>query len=102
VNDLTPGVHAAVGAAGAGDLDRMLHDPADGARQLAGDRALPGLGSEPFEPGAVVGDEHPDANQRPLRSRWPTDVFAEERHTNSMRAIGALSPWRGPSLRMRV
>jgi hypothetical protein len=23
-------------------------------------------------------------------------------YTNSMRAIGALSPWRGPSLRMRV
>ena len=63
------------------------------------------------EQGPVVRDEEPDANERPQRAARK-HLLIEEGHsplsasrasyTNSMRAIGALSPWRGPSLRIRV
>jgi len=78
-------------------LQRSDQRPADGRDTR--------LRREPMEPSAVVRDGEPNANDRAFRRR---PRFVEERrceeplYTNSIRAMGALSPWRGPSLRMRV
>ena len=94
-HDLTASVHPGVGAAGTGELDRVAQDLLDGRRQLPADRPHALVGREPPEPRAVVGDGHPDA-------RSPRRETASHDQTSSIRAMSALSPWRGPSLRMRV
>ncbi len=91
-DDLTPSVHAGVGATRAGQLDRVPQDAFEGRRQRAADGDHAGVGSEAREPAAVVRDAHADPRHGRTRSGY----------TSSMRAMGALSPWRGPSLRMRV
>ena len=68
-------------------------------RQRATYGPLSGLGGEAVKRAPVVGDEEHDATKRPDWGRFNPGL--EEPHTNSTRAIGALSPWRGPSLRIR-
>ena len=75
----------------------MSEHPFEGTGDGTPDGVHTSLHREAVEAEAVVGQEQPDPKHRPSLGRC-----LEERHTNSMRAIGALSPWRGPSLRMRV
>ena len=97
VNDLAPGVDAGVGAPGASQ--RRWFDqaggPAQGLPQRAGHGGHLRLVGETPEGGTVVGDQEP-----------PTlpDSAGGRAHpqTNSIRAIGALSPGRGPSFKIRV
>ena len=62
------------------------------------------LDGEAVEIGAVVRDDELELGG----GLWtglghrPFGVDVEEGHTSSMRAMGALSPGRGPSLRMRT
>ena len=90
MDDLPGRVHARVGAACADDGRRPgeAGRAGDGACQRACDRGEAGLDGEAAEPAAVVGEQEPPA--------------PESRQTNSMRAMGALSPGRGPSFRIRV
>jgi hypothetical protein len=98
VDHLVHGVDPGVGAAGTGQLHRGAADPGQGGLQGPGHRRLPVLGREPVEAGTVVGQGQPPPDG-PLRQ--PPGVGGRA-HTNSMRAIGALSPSRFPSLRIRV
>ena len=66
MDHLAPGVHAGVGAAGAGDGRRLAQAgrPLDRLAQCAGDRRDLGLGGEAPEGRTVVGDQEPPALQR--------------------------------------
>ena len=116
-HDLAPGVHPGVGAAGDGQLDAGAEHPLDGGAQRAPDGDDAGVLGEAVEVGAVVGDEQPyplTLRRRSARSMPPAldppphcvgtraGASAATTQTSSMRAIGALSPWRVPSFRMRV
>ncbi len=92
-HDLTPRVHAGVGAARARELHRGAQHPLECGAEHAFDRALVALRGEAVEVGAVVRDRQ---LEYPLLFRE-----RELAQTSSMRAIGALSPGRGPSLRIR-
>ena len=96
---LTPRVHAGVGAPGAAELDGAAQHAGQRLAEHPFDRAFPGLRCEAVELGAVVRDDElercaPDA---------PLDRSVEWQlaQTSSTRAMGALSPGRGPSFRMR-
>ena len=97
---LAPRVHARVGASGAGEREVLApQDRFEHFAQHTFDGALLDLRGEPAEVGAVVRDrelEHTVAHVLVPRS-------GERKlgHTSSMRAMGALSPGRGPSFRMR-
>ena len=108
----------------------VADDDGDGLGQRAGHGALARLGGEAAEPGPVVGDRQPQpwyggdsragrsvaagsagSASRSDRRRRPhpggglgggREVGVEQGQTSSMRAMGALSPWRGPSFRIRV
>ena len=106
-HDLAPGVDAGVGATGDGQLDLGPEDALDGGPQGAAHGDDTGVLGEPVEVGAVVGDQQADPMLlRGSASVSPGSVNAGPRaattYTSSMRAIGALSPWRVPSFRMRV
>ncbi len=113
VDHLTGGMDTGVRAAGTGQIDRLAQGGGQGAAELAGHGALPGLGGEAPEAGSVVGDHQPQPDPfgpcsgvvRPVlvpRRHRAGVGGVEQRQTNSMRAMGALSPWRGPSFRIRV
>jgi hypothetical protein len=85
VCDLGERVHTAIGAPGAGDRNLVADDRAQPVAERPGDCPLKRLGREPVKLRAVVGDAERESDSQ----------------TNSMRAIGALSPGRGPSLRIR-
>ena len=86
---LAYGVHAAVGPPCTGQHHIGTKNPRQCPAEEAGDRRDAIVNGEPVERGPVVGDGSPD----------PHDGRAQ---TSSMRAIGALSPWRGPTFRIRV
>jgi hypothetical protein len=90
VDDLPGRVHPRVGPARAHDgrWHGEAGRPSDGACQRACDRGEASLVGEAPEPAAVVGEQEPPAS--------------DGGQTNSMRAMGALSPGRGPSFRIRV
>ena len=67
-DDLAPTVHAGVGAAGADEVDRLLHDLLDRLAELAHHRADAIVLGEPVERGAVVGDGQPGS----LAASWST------------------------------
>jgi len=98
VDNLSEGMHTGIGASATDELDGMPAVVGDGACKLAGDGELTGLGREPVEPGSVVSDYQSQPNR--LRRNVPGRLDFGQ--TNSMRAIGAASPWRGPSFRIRV
>ncbi len=100
MHDLTEGVHPGVRPSCTGERHLVARHRAQGLGQAASDGALAGLGGKAVEAGPVVGDEEHYATKRPGRGRFGTGL--EEPHTSSTRAIGALSPWRGPSLRIRT
>jgi hypothetical protein len=121
VDDLGVGMDSRVGSASADQLDLVAAKLRYRTSQLSADGALPWLAREPVEPGSVVGENYPDANcvirsWRPFGCRVSFDwrAFVRRRaglsrprrldvaQTNSMRAMGAASPWRGPSFKMRV
>ena len=54
---LAPGVHAGVGAPGAGQLDGVAQDALEGAAEGAGHRGQPGLEGETVERRTEIGDE---------------------------------------------
>ena len=127
---LTPGVHPGVGATGAGQLDRTTQHPLERVAQRARRRwSRPGwrrsrgsrtrrrppscapatTGGRPSGTATVAGRARAprrSSPSRPARSKQRSAPSrpgsAEPGQTSSMRAMGALSPWRGPSLRMRV
>ena len=120
-HDLAPGVHAPSVRPAPVTTTGCRSDQLDGLLERAGDRAQARLGGEAEEGRAVVGDGHADAHERPRGARsearrgsskresvsltpgiGPDAVGPDRAQTSSMRAIGALSPSRGPSLRMRV
>ena len=100
VDDLAQGVHTGVGAAGTGQRHLVTGHRRQRRGEQASDRALALLGGKAVERRPVVGDKEHYATKRPARGRFVTGL--EQPHTSSTRAIGALSPWRGPSLRMRM
>ena len=63
-DDLAPRVHAGVGAAGAGQLDRRANDERDRRRELAEHGAHADVRREPVEVGPVVRDQEPRAVDR--------------------------------------
>ena len=65
--------------------------------ELTGDGALLGLRGEAAEVGAVVRDDEPQ-DVRLVAARGSPRTERELGHTSSMRAMGALSPGRGPEL----
>ena len=67
--------------------------------QHAFDGALLGLRGEPAEVGAVVRDR--ELEHTVAHVLVPRSGERKLRHTSSMRAMGALSPGRGPSFRIR-
>ena len=86
-----------VGATGTGQLGRLGEPcgPAERLAQRSGDGWNLGLVGEAPEGGAVVGDQEPPT--------LPSSVGGVlHPQTNSIRAIGALSPGRGPNFKMRV
>ena len=88
VDDLVEGVHAGVGAPGAGQGDRGAGHPGQGRGQGPGHGVEALLGGEAVEPAAVVGQPEPPADGGSLTP----PVVGGHAHTSSMRAIGALSP----------
>ncbi len=115
-DDVAPRVHALVGAARDRELDGVAQHAPDGVGQRAADRADADVGGEPVERRAVVRDEqrHPhrgagvgwrvvEVEQRRALEAGSAHAAAPGRtYTSSMRAVGALSPGRVPSLRIRV
>ncbi len=79
-------MHTGIGAASAGDDAASATDPAERCFQLALDR-----------PAAVIRLALKSDEIRPVVGNLRTNL-----QTHSMIAIGALSPFRGPSLVMRV
>ena len=57
------------------------------------------IGPPPPQP---VPDEPNRESAEAMRRQRAPEVVSDTAQTSSIRAIGALSPWRGPSLRMRV
>ncbi len=98
MHDLVGGVDPGVGPAGAGQGDRAADHPGDGLAEHTGDGPLSVLGGEAVEARAVVGDPEAPADPVVVHSPRP----GGRAHTSSMRAIGALSPARLPSLRILV
>ncbi len=98
VDHLAEGVDAAVGASRAGQGDRGAGDAGQRRAEGIGHGALTLLGRESVESRAVVGDGQPPPDGLVIHPPGP----GGRAHTNSMRAIGALSPSRLPSLRIRV
>ena len=98
MDHLAEGVDPAVGATRAGQGDRGAGDPARAVLEGIGHGALTLLGRETAEFRAVVGDRQPPPDGLVVRPPGP----GGRAHTNSMRAIGALSPRRLPNLRIRV
>jgi hypothetical protein len=95
---------AGVGAARAGQLDPVAERTLERRGEVAANGLDALLGGKAPERGAEVGDVQADPDRGPLAGRRPALEIGvvEEAQVNSIRAIGALSPWRGPSLRMRV
>ena len=98
VDHLVEGVDAGVGASGTGEGDRGAGDPAQCLAEGPGHRELALLGRETMESRPVVGDLQPPPDGAVIHPPGS----GGRAHTSSMRAIGALSPRRLPSLRMRV
>jgi len=101
-------VHPGIGAAGPDDIGHVVAQVLrERLLELARDRALVGLRGEAPKPRAVVrdgqGEVRPPRGRRVRRGAGVDARFrrVEEGHTSSTLAIGALSPGRGPSLRMR-
>ena len=65
-DDLAPGVHAGVGAAGRGEHDLVAEDAGDGAAERAGHRRHVAVQGEPVERRPVVGDEQPHPHGRSI------------------------------------
>jgi hypothetical protein len=113
---LAPGVDTSVSAAGANELDRVAEHLFHCGCQFAAHGAQSWLGRKPVEARAQVGDEQPQPpGSRCLAAQLPCwlaqlggllQIFCWlaqlSPQTSSIRAMGALSPGRGPSLRMRV
>ncbi len=97
---LAPRVHAGVGASGTGERELVApqHRPEHFA-QHAFDGALLELRGEPAEVGAVVRDR--ELEHTVTHVLGPRSGERKLGHTSSMRAMGALSPGRGPSFRIR-
>ena len=115
MDHLTGGMYPGVGASSTGQVDGLAKGGGEGPDELTGHGALPGLRRESPEPGTVVG--HDQAETEPVGLSfgfarpvivppWNGATFGvrgvEKRQTNSMRAMGALSPRRGPSFKIRV
>ncbi len=98
--DLAQRVHTGIGPPGTGQRYLVAGHRAQGLGELAPDRVLVFLSGEAVERSSVIGDKEHYATKRPTRGRFVTGL--EQPHTSSTRAIGALSPWRGPSLRIRI
>src|ERR1700683_563080 len=98
MDHLLGGMDPRVGATGPGQRDRGPGDPAECSGQRPGHRALALLSRESTEAGTVVRQREPP----PDGGIVPPPRTGGVARSNSMRAIGALSPMRFPSLRMRV
>lgn len=85
VDDLGKGMDTRVRSSGTGDLRLAADHPPDRRGDRSRNGPLPGLGGETVKTRAVVGDAEGDT----------------DRQTNSTLAMGALSPGRGPSFKMR-
>ena len=78
--------------------DRTARNARDRLSYVAGDGANSGVVRKTVISGPVVGHKQtgpPHGGPIEGFGLWST------RHTSSIRAIGALSPWRGPSFKMR-
>ena len=116
-------MHPGVGSARADEVDAVTAEIRDGAGELAGNRSLSRLTREAVETRTVIGHEHPYADgafrwavqitaaplsPAPVAPRSPAaavgsvQVAVPSDQTNSMRAMGAASPCRGPSFKIRV
>ena len=103
-NHLAARMHTCVGAAGDGDRRVDPEDPTEGIAQVAAHRTHPGILGEATESASVVGDLESETLVSGRR-RFDAAPFPGSRgiaQTSSSLAIGALSPDRGPSFRMRV
>jgi hypothetical protein len=85
-DDLASCVDACVGATSAGERNRMREDLGEGVGQAPLDGVDPLIYRKAAESRAVIGEVQPELQIQ----------------TSSRRAMGALSPGRGPSLRIRV
>ena len=99
--DLPLGVHPGIGPPG----HRNRRDTAEDANQDVLDRALHSpnapLPRPPVEVRAVVGDDQLDDGH--MRGGRSVDgAYSSSAGRSSMRAMGAPSPWRCPSFRIRV
>ncbi len=98
MDHLAEGVDTGVGAAGAREGHRAAGHPTERSAESLGHRGLALLGRETVEARSVVGDLQSPPDGLVIHPPGP----GGRAHTSSMRAIGALSPNRLPSLRIRV
>jgi hypothetical protein len=102
MDHLGGGVHPGVGTAGTGEVYRGPGDASQSGAEGTGHGALTLLGRKSVEGRTVVGHRQAPADGSVDGSVARPPTRGGRAHTNSMRAIGALSPDRLPSLRMRV
>ena len=104
---LAPGVDAGVGPPSTGERHRLADDRGDRLGQRSGNGADALVDGEPVKPGAVVGDNQLDVHRHSVcvsaaSPQMASHADTDARQTSSILAISARSPWRVPSLRMRV
>ena len=90
-----------VGPPGASHFGLVAQDLLQRPAQHTRHRADVGLGGEAMETRPVVGDDELQLRLGGFTCLPRSSARVEERQTSSILAIGALSPGRGPSLRIR-
>lgn len=104
VDELLTGVDPCIGAPRTRQADRLPVDALQLRSQLTCDRSNPYVLGESTEPAPVIGEAETDPGCCCGPGVQTGVVYRSGLggQTSSIFAIGALSPWRGPSLRMRV